>query len=52
MIENLFNNPGLAIAVVLVAIILGKALKVSAKIFKWIVLIGAAYLIVNFIGIA
>lgn len=52
MIETLFNNPGLAIAVVLVAIILGKVLKVSAKIFKWIILIGAAYLIVNFIGIA
>jgi threonine/homoserine/homoserine lactone efflux protein len=52
MIETLFNNPVLAVAVVLVAIILGQVLKVSAKIFKWIILIGAAYLIVNFIGIA
>lgn len=52
MIQNLLSNPGLAIAVVLLAIILGKVLKVSTKVFKWIILIGAAYLIINFIGIA
>lgn len=51
MIQTLFNNPSLAIAVVVLAILLSKVFKVSAKIIKWIILIGIAYVIINFIGI-
>lgn len=47
MIETLLSNPVMAIVVVLVAILLAKILKVSMKVLKWIILIGAAYIIVN-----
>lgn len=52
MIQALLSNPVLAIVVVLVAIVLGKVLKLSGKVIKWIFLIGLVYVIVNFIGIA
>lgn len=52
MVQALLSNPVLAIVVVLVAIVLGKVLKFSGNVIKWIFLIGLAYVIVNFIGIA
>ena len=51
MVDALLANPLLAIVVLLVAIVLGKVLKLSAKILKWVILIGLAYVIVNFIGV-
>ena len=50
MLQTLFANPKLAIVVVLVAIILAKTLKAAGKVVKWICLIGAAYVLVNFIA--
>ena len=50
MLQTLFANPKLAVIVVIVAVLLGKTLKVTGKIFKWICLIGAAYVLVNFIS--
>ena len=52
MVQALLSNPVLSIVVALVAIVLGKVLKFSGKVIKWIFLIGLAYVIVNFIGIA
>ena len=47
MVQALLSNPVLAIVVVLVAIVLGKVLKFSGKVIKWIFLIGLAYVIVK-----
>lgn len=48
-LQNLIANPGLALAVAIVAILLGKALKLAGKTFKVIVLVGIAYVLVNVI---
>lgn len=48
---EILTNPVAIVVVVLVAIVLGKVIKVSAKILKWIILLGAAYLIVTQIGL-
>lgn len=47
MVQSLLANPILAIVVIIVAIILGKVLKLSAKVIWSIILIYAAYLIVT-----
>ncbi len=51
MVQDLLTNPIMAVVVLIVAIILGKVLKLSMKIFKWILLIGGAYVIVTYLGI-
>ena len=51
MIEVLLGNPVLAIVVVIIAVVLGKLLKLSMKIIKWIILIGIAYIIVTTLNI-
>lgn len=47
--QNLLANPMLAIAVVIVAVVLAKVLKLAGKIIKVILILGLAYVIVNFV---
>lgn len=47
ILNELLNNPGMAIVVVIVALVLAKILKIGMKIIKWILLIGIAYIIVT-----
>lgn len=47
ILNELLNNPRLAIIVVIVALVLAKILKIGMKIIKWILLIGIAYIIVT-----
>ncbi len=51
MVHDLLSNPLMAVVVLVVAFILGKVLKLSAKILKCILLVGGAYVIVTYLGI-
>lgn len=49
ILQNLIANPPMAIAVVAVAFVLSKLLKLTGKVIKLILVCGAAYIIVNFL---
>lgn len=51
MLQSILSNPVMAIVIVVVAILLGKVFKFSAKVIEWILLIGIAYVIVTSLGI-
>lgn len=49
VVNTLLANPKMAIIVVLVALVVGKVMKVAGKVFKLILTLGIAYVLVNFI---
>ena len=49
IVQNLLANPRVAVAVVLVALGLSVALKATKKVIKIVLLLGVAYVLVNFI---
>lgn len=49
VLQNLIANPMVAILIVIVAVGLSKILKLAGKVIKVILLLGLAYVIVNFV---
>lgn len=51
ILTQLLSNPKLGVAVVILAFLVCKAMKIAGKAFKIIIAVAIAYAIINFTGI-